>query len=249
VGTKSSTSFVAANQKLVPARVRLQAHRSGRTYQEELAEVMPARVEMRRIGAIDIVNSLLDRPQHRDHRHHRAVHRPPRFGLRRVRYFPSPSPSTRKRLASVVAAVRSRRMRPPDRSKPVGAHQNPVKRIAGRVRSSSVRLAKVGGVNGSSVTRIVDFTVVVAALTALTGCGGGSGTTALHGTFTDLDYDFIPGHSCQVLEARANSDYQVTVAVDNIPAASVAVIWHGSAYATQGSTACAGTWAAKVTSA
>lgn len=48
--------LVAANQKLVLARVRLQAHRSARTYQEELAEVMAARVEVRRVGAIDIVN-------------------------------------------------------------------------------------------------------------------------------------------------------------------------------------------------
>jgi hypothetical protein len=103
--------------------------------------------------------------------------------------------------------------------------------------------------NRSSVTRIVAFMVVVAALAALAGCGGGSGSTTLHGTFTDLDYDFVPRQSCQVLEARANSDYRVTVAVDNIPAASVAVIWHGSAYATQGTTACAGTWAAKVTTA
>ncbi len=49
--------LVAANQKLALARVRLQAHRSARTYQEQLAEVMAARVEMRRIGAIDLVNS------------------------------------------------------------------------------------------------------------------------------------------------------------------------------------------------
>jgi len=48
--------LVAANQKVVLARVRLQAHRSARTYQEQLAEVMSARVEVRRIGAIDIVN-------------------------------------------------------------------------------------------------------------------------------------------------------------------------------------------------
>jgi hypothetical protein len=48
--------LVAANQKLALARVRLQAHRSARTYQDQLAEVMAARVEMRRIGAIDIVN-------------------------------------------------------------------------------------------------------------------------------------------------------------------------------------------------
>ena len=48
--------LVAANQNLALARVRLQAHRSARTYQEQLAEVMAARVEMRRIGAIDIVN-------------------------------------------------------------------------------------------------------------------------------------------------------------------------------------------------
>lgn len=103
--------------------------------------------------------------------------------------------------------------------------------------------------NRSSVIRIVAFLIVVAALAALTGCGGGSGTTTLRGTFTDLDYDFIPGQSCQALEAQANSGYRVTVAVDNIPAASVAVIWHGGAYATQGTTACVGTWAAKVTTA
>jgi hypothetical protein len=48
--------LVAANQKVVLARVRLQAHRSAKTYQEQLAEVMSARVEVRRIGAIDIVN-------------------------------------------------------------------------------------------------------------------------------------------------------------------------------------------------
>jgi hypothetical protein len=48
--------LVAANQKLILARVRLQAHQSAKTYQEQLAEVMAARVEVRRIGALDIVN-------------------------------------------------------------------------------------------------------------------------------------------------------------------------------------------------
>lgn len=48
--------LIAANQKLILARVRLQAHRSAKTYQEQLAEVMAARVEVRRIGALDIVN-------------------------------------------------------------------------------------------------------------------------------------------------------------------------------------------------
>jgi hypothetical protein len=48
--------LVAANQKVILARVRLQAHRSAKTYQEQLAEVMRARVEARRIGALDIVN-------------------------------------------------------------------------------------------------------------------------------------------------------------------------------------------------
>ena len=53
----SAIDLLAANQKLVLARVRAaQAHRSARTYQEQLAEVMAARVEMRRIGAIDLVN-------------------------------------------------------------------------------------------------------------------------------------------------------------------------------------------------
>jgi hypothetical protein len=49
-------NLVAANQKLILARVRLQAHRSAKTYQEQLAEVMAARVEVRRIGALDTVN-------------------------------------------------------------------------------------------------------------------------------------------------------------------------------------------------
>lgn len=102
--------------------------------------------------------------------------------------------------------------------------------------------------NRSAVIRLV-ASVVVAALAALTGCGGGSGTTTLHGTFTDLDYDFTAGQSCQVLEAQADSGYRVTIAVDNIPAASVPVIWHGNAYATQGTTACAGTWSATATTA
>lgn len=48
--------LVAANQRVILARVRLQAHRSAKTYQEQLAEVMGARVEVRRIGALDIVN-------------------------------------------------------------------------------------------------------------------------------------------------------------------------------------------------
>jgi hypothetical protein len=48
--------LVAANQKVILARVRLQAHQSAKTYQEQLAEVMGARVEVRRIGALDIVN-------------------------------------------------------------------------------------------------------------------------------------------------------------------------------------------------
>jgi len=48
--------LVGANQKVILARVRLQAHQSAKTYQEQLAEVMAARVEMRRISALDIVN-------------------------------------------------------------------------------------------------------------------------------------------------------------------------------------------------
>jgi len=48
--------LVGANQKVILARVRLQAHQSAKTYQEQLAEVMAVRVEVRRIGALDIVN-------------------------------------------------------------------------------------------------------------------------------------------------------------------------------------------------
>src|SRR5690242_20731638 len=57
------SDLVAANQKIILARVRLQAHRSARTYQEQLAAVMDARVEVRRIGAIDIVNRDRSLPQ------------------------------------------------------------------------------------------------------------------------------------------------------------------------------------------
>jgi hypothetical protein len=48
--------LVAANQKVILARIRLQAHQSAKTYQEQLGEVMGARAEVRRIGALDIVN-------------------------------------------------------------------------------------------------------------------------------------------------------------------------------------------------
>lgn len=48
--------LVGANQKVILARIRLQAHQSAKTYQEQLGEVMGARAEVRRIGALDIVN-------------------------------------------------------------------------------------------------------------------------------------------------------------------------------------------------
>jgi hypothetical protein len=48
--------LVDANQKVILARIRLQAHQSAKTYQEQLGEVMGARAEVRRIGALDIVN-------------------------------------------------------------------------------------------------------------------------------------------------------------------------------------------------
>jgi hypothetical protein len=47
--------LVAANQTVVLGRFRLEAHRSALTYQEQLAEFMGARVELRRICAIGIV--------------------------------------------------------------------------------------------------------------------------------------------------------------------------------------------------
>jgi hypothetical protein len=52
--------LVAANQVVMLGRVRLAAHRSALTYREQLAEVMRARVELRRILAIGIVAG--DRP-------------------------------------------------------------------------------------------------------------------------------------------------------------------------------------------
>jgi hypothetical protein len=47
--------LVAANQTVTLARFRLQAHRSATTYQEQPAELMRARVELRRICAIGVV--------------------------------------------------------------------------------------------------------------------------------------------------------------------------------------------------
>jgi hypothetical protein len=47
--------LVAANQKVVVARVRLDALQSAGAYQEQLAEVTGARVELRRISALDFV--------------------------------------------------------------------------------------------------------------------------------------------------------------------------------------------------
>jgi hypothetical protein len=47
--------FVGANQAVMLARLRLSAHRSALTYQEQLAEFMRARVELRRIRATGMV--------------------------------------------------------------------------------------------------------------------------------------------------------------------------------------------------
>jgi hypothetical protein len=47
--------LVGANHRVEMARVRLAAHRSGKTYQEQLAEVMDARVDLLRICAMHIV--------------------------------------------------------------------------------------------------------------------------------------------------------------------------------------------------
>lgn len=96
--------------------------------------------------------------------------------------------------------------------------------------------------------RLTLIIVASAAVIALAGCGG-SGSVNLHGTFTDLSTSFTAGQSCQSQEAQADSNYHVTVAVDNIPAASVPVVWHGNAYAADGTVACAGVWSASVKSA
>jgi hypothetical protein len=47
--------LVAADQTVLLARLRLAAHRSARTYRDQLAELMRARVELRRILAISFV--------------------------------------------------------------------------------------------------------------------------------------------------------------------------------------------------
>jgi hypothetical protein len=56
--------LVAANQTVTLARVRLQAQRSAKTYQEQLAELLRARVELRGIEAIGLV---MGEPPLRDH--------------------------------------------------------------------------------------------------------------------------------------------------------------------------------------
>jgi hypothetical protein len=47
--------LVAASQTVAMVRLRLAAHRSALTYQQQLAELVGARLELRRISAIDIV--------------------------------------------------------------------------------------------------------------------------------------------------------------------------------------------------
>lgn len=56
--------LVASNQTVTLARLRLLAHQSAKTYQEQLAELMAARVELRRLlgmGILDADPSLRDR--------------------------------------------------------------------------------------------------------------------------------------------------------------------------------------------
>jgi hypothetical protein len=63
--------LVVANQKVEMARLRLLAHRSARSYQEQFGEFMDARVDIRRINAMRIVvedRSLL--PEHIDKMQH-----------------------------------------------------------------------------------------------------------------------------------------------------------------------------------
>lgn len=92
------------------------------------------------------------------------------------------------------------------------------------------------------------MTLTVAFCTAVvivTGCSG-NGRITLHGTFADLSTSFTVDQPCQAQEAQTDSNYRVTVTVDNVPAASVPVIWHGNAYAVDGTVACAGTWSTSV---
>ena len=101
------------------------------------------------------------------------------------------------------------------------------------------------------------YLVLLVLVLGLAACGGSS-TTTLHGTYTDLE-GFSPlnvGQSCQAQEPTVGAPpggYVVAVAVDNIPAAQVPVTWRGNARTVtiDGSTttACTGTWSATVKTA
>jgi hypothetical protein len=97
------------------------------------------------------------------------------------------------------------------------------------------------------------LTVAAVAVILLAGCGSGSTTTTLHGTFTQLLFGMPVGQECGSGDVSGQfgmlGSWQVQVNVDNVQAATVPVSWQGKVYATEGTTACAGTWQATVTTA
>jgi len=94
--------------------------------------------------------------------------------------------------------------------------------------------------------RAVVAVLAAAGVFALAGCSGGSNTTTIHGTFTDLEYYSQLGEPCQ---DWAGGSYAVQVTVDGVTAASVPITWSGNSYSTTGTTACSGTWSATVATA
>jgi hypothetical protein len=97
--------------------------------------------------------------------------------------------------------------------------------------------------------RVFILAVAILAAILLSGCGG-SGSTTLHGTFSD-DGDVTSGNmSCSDAEDAG----AITVAVDNVPAGSATLNWQGNPQSLPtlgGSTvyACTGTWTITVPTA
>ncbi len=105
------------------------------------------------------------------------------------------------------------------------------------------------------------FALAAAALIAaglmLTGCGG-SGTTTLHGTFTDVELMggmALPA-TCQTWENADNlsgnySSWQVLVQVDNISAGAATIHWKGKPQPniSRIQATCTGTWSITVPTA
>jgi hypothetical protein len=103
-----------------------------------------------------------------------------------------------------------------------------------------------------NIAKIATVIPVLALAASLAACGGGGGTTVLHGTYAYTSEFLQAGQSCQA-QAQDGGNTTATVvdiAVDSIPAASAVLNWQGSAQVNGGTTAgCTGTWSATVKTA